>query len=584
MPTVLPERAARGSGQPSMGRRIGRSPALTSGARQAAMRIASLTVCQAALIVGFGLLITGPAKHVWPLTAEDHVNEGFERIRTGWSNTASLVGSEAGNTLTVVALTLLVCLGLVLIPPLPRWREAVFLAVAVSLQALVFLAITSSVDRHRPDVHRLDASPPTSSYTSGHTGAATALYGGLAVLALSRIRGPWRRVVAGLLLLVPLLVGVSRLYRGMHHPTDVAGGMLNGALSVLIVGRNVLAADRAPAPPPHDATDIAVDAVRRRTAQVEGRTTVIVNPTVTDEAAREELRLVLEQYGRRDPRFVETTADDPGPGQAAQALDEGASLVVVSGGDGTVRAVAAALAGTGVPLAVVPNGTGNLLARNLNLPLAPAEALAAALGGAPRAVDLGRISGDGVPATYFTAMSGAGMDSAMLEGAGDRAKSTIGWVAYVFAGLRALRTPAMRVTLRLDGAPELRRTARMVLTANIGTVQGGVSLAPDARPDDGLLHVLVVDPQGFGGWLRAVAGVLRGPVPRRRPDSGAGSAAPGPDEDREAAVELYTCRRVEIGFDSPQPREIDGDPVGPGRRLVAEIAPGALTVLLPEGE
>ncbi|MGW2606239.1 hypothetical protein ACWC4A_17790 [Streptomyces mirabilis] len=150
-------------------------------------------------MVGFGLLITGPARNVWPLTVEDNVSEGFERIRTGPLTTLSYLGSEAGNTLTVVAITLLSCVALLLVPRLPMWRQAVFLAVAVSLQSLVFLAVTESVDRTRPDVHRLDASPPTSSCTSGHTGAATALYAGLAVLVLSRVRGPWRWPLAGLL-------------------------------------------------------------------------------------------------------------------------------------------------------------------------------------------------------------------------------------------------------------------------------------------------------------------------------------------------------------------------------------------------
>ena len=114
------------------------------------------------------------------------------------------------------------------------WRQAAFLTLAVSLQSLVFLVITVAVDRHRPEVHRLDGSLPTSSYTSGHTGAATAVYGGLAVLALSRLRSPWRRVVAGVLFLIPIVVGLARLYRGMHHLSDVLVGFLNGIVCAIL--------------------------------------------------------------------------------------------------------------------------------------------------------------------------------------------------------------------------------------------------------------------------------------------------------------------------------------------------------------
>jgi diacylglycerol kinase family enzyme/membrane-associated phospholipid phosphatase len=577
MPTAVPDGAAEVTGGRTEAVGSTRSFALPRGTGRTSARIAALTAGQAASMVGLGLLITGPARGLWPLTAEDTVNERLEQARTGTLTTLSSIASEAGNTLTVVALTLLACLGLLLIPRLPMWRQAVFLAVAVSLQSLVFLAITESVDRNRPDVDRLDASPPTSSYTSGHTGAATALYAGLAVLALSRVRGPWRRVVAGLLLLLPLLVGAARLYRGMHHPTDVLGGLVNGGLSLLIVGRALLVGPSVTAVPS------GTRSARTVAERPPGTTAVILNPTVTDESERHELRRTLERHGHREPVFLETTADDPGAGQSARAVREGATLVVVCGGDGTVRAVADALAGSGVPLAVVPCGTGNLLARNLGLPLSPVAALEAALSGGPRRLDLGSIEGDGLPATRFAAMAGAGLDAAMMEHTDPRAKAALGWPAYALAGFGTLRTPRMRVTIRLDGSPAFRRTARMVLVANVGTVQGGVTLLPAARPDDGLLDLLVLDPRGPGGWLRAVRTLLRGRAAPRRPSAASTLTAEG-DDRHGLPVEFFTFRRAELTFDAPQSRELDGDPVGPGRRLTAEVRPGALTVLLPSQE
>ncbi|MFE4696684.1 diacylglycerol kinase family protein [Streptomyces sp. NPDC056738] len=579
MPTALPDRAAGPAGSRTEASGSPRSFALPRGTGRTAARIAALTACQAATMVGLGLLITGPAHGLWPLTAEDTVNERLEQARTGTLTTLSSIASEAGNTLTVVTITLAVCLGLLLIPRLPMWRQAVFLAVAVSLQSLVFLAITESVDRHRPEVDRLDASPPTSSYTSGHTGAATALYAGLAVLVLSRVRGPWRRIVAALLLLLPLLVAAARLYRGMHHPTDVLGGLTNGGLSLLIVGRALLVDPSVTAAPSTGGTP-AAPAVEERAP---GTTAVILNPTVTDEAQRDELRQTLERHGHRDPVFLETTADDPGAGQTARAVREGATLVVVCGGDGTVRAVADALADSGVPLAVVPCGTGNLLARNLGLPLSPVDALEAALTGGPHPLDLAAVEGDGLPATRFTAMAGAGLDAAMMEHTDPRAKSALGWPAYALAGIGTLRTPRMRVTIRLDGAPAFRRTARMVLVANVGTVQGGVTLLPAARPDDGQLDLLVLDPRGPGGWIRAIGTLLRGRATPPRPSTVQTLAAEGEDH-HGVPVEFFTFRRAELTFDTPQSRELDGDPVGPGRRLTAEVRPGALTVLLPSRE
>ncbi|MFD7474867.1 diacylglycerol kinase family protein [Streptomyces sp. NPDC059837] len=581
MPTSVPERAAGATGQGPEAVRRSRSSVLPRGTGRTAVRIGVPTVCQAALLVGFGLLITGPAGNVWPLTVEDNVNEGFERIRTGPLTTLSYLGSEAGNTLTVIAITLLSCVALLLIPRLPMWRQAVFLAVAVSLQSLVFLAITESVDRTRPDVHRLDASPPTSSYTSGHTGAATALYAGLAVLVLSRVRRPWRWPLAGLLFLVPLTVGVARLYRGMHHPTDVIGGMANGALSLLVVGR-ALFTDRSVAAAPSSPsghTEATVGAKEREP----GSTAVVFNPTVTGKADRERLLRILEQHGHRAPVFIETTAEDPGTGQAAGAVRDGATLVVVCGGDGTVRAAADALAGSGVPLVVVPCGTGNLLARNLGLPLTPATALDAALSGTPHRLDLGRIEGDGLASTHFAAMSGAGLDAAMLEHTDDRAKSAVGWPAYLLAIVGTLRTPRMRLTVRLDDAPVLHRTTRMVLVANVGSVQGGLTLLPAARPDDGLLDLLILDPRGPGGWMRALGVLMRGRRQNARPTT-VDTLVPEGTGTKSVPVEFLTFRRAELTFSAPQSRELDGDPVSHGRRLTAEVRPGALTVLLPTGE
>jgi diacylglycerol kinase family enzyme len=120
----------------------------------------------------------------------------------------------------------------------------------------------------------------------------------------------------------------------------------------------------------------------------------------------------------------------------------------------------------------------------------------------------------------------------------------------------------------------------MVLVGNVGTVQGGMTLLPDARPDDGLLDLLVLDPRGPGGWLRAVRTLMRRSSTSTPPGS-VRTLPSGDDSGTGVPVEFFTFKRADITFDTPQSRELDGDPVGPGMRLTAEVRPGALTVLLP---
>ncbi len=189
-----------------------------------------------ALMVGLGLLVTRVLAHTWPFTVEDTVNRELAGDRTpGW-NDVSLVFSTLASTQMIVVVTVLV-LRLVL----HRWREPLFLCAAVTAQALIFLFTTMVIDRNRPAVAHMDASPPTSSFPSGHTSAATALYVGLALLLALRARStPAKATWWTLLVLVPIGVALTRMYRGMHHPSDVVASFLNGGTCVAIMARAVL--------------------------------------------------------------------------------------------------------------------------------------------------------------------------------------------------------------------------------------------------------------------------------------------------------------------------------------------------------
>lgn len=191
------------------------------------------------VMVALGLLVTRVLAKTWPFTVEDTVNRELAADRTeGWNN-VSLVFSTLASTQLIVVVTVLVALVLRLV--LHRWREPLFLCAAVSAQALVFLLTTMAIDRRRPAVEHMDVSPPTSSFPSGHTSAAVALYVGIAVLLALRAKSTPAKVTWwALLILVPVGVALTRMYRGMHHPSDVAASFLNGGTCVAIMARAVL--------------------------------------------------------------------------------------------------------------------------------------------------------------------------------------------------------------------------------------------------------------------------------------------------------------------------------------------------------
>jgi diacylglycerol kinase (ATP) len=293
---------------------------------------------------------------------------------------------------------------------------------------------------------------------------------------------------------------------------------------------------------------------------------VVVNPTKVDDidALRTNVAKRCADRGWDDPVVLETTAEDPGAGMARDAVARGADVILSAGGDGTVMSIAAALSGTGVPLGIVPVGTGNLLARNLGLPLDVGTAIDVALDGDQRTIDLGRCTtdSDGVP-TVFAVMAGVGFDAAMMGDAPENVKAKGGWAAYVISGAKHLRDRSIAVGLRVDEGPRLTRQVSAVIVGNVGTLQGGLALMPDATPDDGLLDVVVLQPTRPIDWLRVIGRL----VARRKKQDG--------------QLERFRGRRIEIRLREPQPSQLDGDPQGDVRSMVLEALPGALVVRVP---
>lgn len=183
------------------------------------------------VVLAIGWAITeGPLEHLG--TREERFNRWLASGRTSFWNDVTLFFSWTGATVSIIG----VCLVVVALVwwRTRQWWYAVVPLIAISAQALVFFFTTLLIDRERPHVEKLDDSPPTSSYPSGHTGAATGLYFTLALMAL-RIRHPaLRAVVVTVCLLVPFCVGSARLYRGMHHLSDVVVAMVNGLVACVL--------------------------------------------------------------------------------------------------------------------------------------------------------------------------------------------------------------------------------------------------------------------------------------------------------------------------------------------------------------
>jgi diacylglycerol kinase family enzyme len=257
--------------------------------------------------------------------------------------------------------------------------------------------------------------------------------------------------------------------------------------------------------------------------------------------------------------FLVTEKAEAGVAAANAAALDGIELVVAVGGDGTVRGCAEGLAGTGVPLGIVPHGTANLLARTLRVPGHPRSALSLALAGSCRDRVIDLAVADGVP---FTAMAGMGLDAAVV--AGTRLKHQFGWISYAMSGALHLTMRPATFAIRLDGGNPVYREARSVVVGNSGLLPGGFTLLPDARPDDGLLDVGTLAPHGPFGWPRLATRVLTR------------------SHRQDRMLERFQARRVEITASASLPREIDGELVSSANTLTVTVQPAALTVRVPD--
>jgi diacylglycerol kinase (ATP) len=440
---------------------------------------------------------------------------------------------------------------------------ALILVITFSWGGVAALKLT--FHRSRPE-QALDLLTATGySYPSGHVAGAVALSIAVgATFAVTRqtvrARILWQ-VGSGLLVLA---VAYDRWIVGGHYITDIVGGALWGAFAataaLLIAGVKV--------PIPHE---LVGEIVRSRAIAEEPsaappqRAAVIYNPAkVTDWITfRRHVEYELKTRGWDRALWLETTSEDSGRAMTEQAVRENVDLVLGAGGDGTIRVICSSLAHTGIPFGLIPAGTGNLLARNIGIPLDEVAALDVAFDGVDKALDLVRLQVDDQPADHFAVMAGIGLDAVIMERADPKMKKAVGSAAYFVSAAQNANHPAMHATIAVDDQPPIRRRAHLIVVGNVGFLMANIQLIPGARADDGMLDVLVASPRTLSDWVRLTTRVL---ARRRQPDD---------------QLDRLTGHRVMITVEERDQVQLDGDTVGECNTLVAEVVPGALRLRVP---
>ena len=304
---------------------------------------------------------------------------------------------------------------------------------------------------------------------------------------------------------------------------------------------------------------------------------IVVNPSkfshLDDQALRRRqayVAAVFRSHGWADPLWLPTTVEHRGTEQARQALDAGVDIVVAAGGDGTVRAVAEALTGTGTPMGVLPAGTGNLLARNLDIPHTDlSAALDLVFSADDQRIDVGRLvvdrtGHDATPERHlFLVMAGLGFDAAMMAGVEDRLKRRLCYGAYVVSGARALWGPQTKVRIRVADGREVSVRTRAVIVGNCGKLTRNLVLMPDAEIDDGMLDAVVLSPRGGIGW-----GEVAWAIATR-------------DRKGQRRVQHLRGEGFDVACAEEQEVELDGDPIGKARRISLAVEAGVLLVRCP---
>jgi diacylglycerol kinase (ATP) len=273
-----------------------------------------------------------------------------------------------------------------------------------------------------------------------------------------------------------------------------------------------------------------------------------------------QLRELLAREGVDQPLWHEVDKSKQAPKKVKRALDDGADLLFIWGGDGMLQRCIDASAGTGAAIAILPAGTANLLAENLHIPDDMEAAVRIGLHGGRRDLDVGVMNGE-----RFAVMAGAGLDSLMIRETGSGLKDRVGRLGYIWEGAKHLRDRPVRMKIRVDGDRWFKGKAGCVLIGNVGTVLGGMTVFKDARPDDGRLEIGLVTATGPLQWGRALGRTIVG------------------DPESSPFVRILSGHTFDIRFDEKIPYELDGGDRKATKRLRVSVELAAITVCVEGG-
>lgn len=271
-----------------------------------------------------------------------------------------------------------------------------------------------------------------------------------------------------------------------------------------------------------------------------------------------ELRRILARAGVTDPLWYEVKKSRRAPKYARRAAAQGADVVFVWGGDGTVQRCVDAVAGSDTAVAILPAGTANLRAANLGVPHDLAQAVEVGLHGDRRRIDTGSVNGE-----RFAVMAGAGFDARMIADADRGIKDRLGRAAYVVTAVKNLRERPVKATVEVDGKRFFRGKVSCVLAANVGKILGGVEAFPDAQPDSGRLELGVVTARNPAQWARTFSQLAVG--------------HPG----RSPFAKVTHGKKFRIRFDQKVVFELDGGARPASKTLRIKVRPHSVTVCVP---
>jgi diacylglycerol kinase family enzyme len=317
------------------------------------------------------------------------------------------------------------------------------------------------------------------------------------------------------------------------------------------------------------------------------RAALVYNPIKVDAAT---LHATVERLsaaaGWAKPLFFETTIEDLGSGIARQALQARVDALLVAGGAGTVRAVSEAVSGTGVPVTIIPSGTGNLLARNLLLPLTdPTAMVQATFDGDRQPVDVGfaaiRRADGSSEERAFVVMGGMGLDAAMIANTSGDLKKRVGWIAYVDGAARSLaNAKPFRIAYQVAGRRLHSAKVQSILVANCGSLPAGLELIPQASVTDGELDIVIFQPKNTFGWILVWRRLAWDNSILRRFRAGRQVLALRTEDN---AVLYARGRGLDVASEAPQPVQLDGDEFGEAVRLRCRVVEGGMIAMVPKG-